>query len=406
MSVAFSAKGTLAFNGGAVTPFNDTSLTVGASDNGLTVAVVCDTSVAGTITCTWDATVTAQAMTLLASATIGTAVVKVYGLRAPTTGAGKTLRFAWNGGGSSQVKMQGVSWTGVLQTSDALAFPTASRTTTTGTSSTPTDAIASATGDACFAVSANGGSFGYAGANQTETMNDGAGTYNCAAQRAAGASSVTLSWSNGGSDSWCWAGVDIAASGGGGTAVTYDGAAPTEFLAQRKADGAAPLEYLAQWIATGAAPLEYLAQSLFSGGYTLEFLAGLRADGSAPLEALAGFLGDGKAPLEWLSAVQTLTADGSFPIEWLAGRTLDGAAPSEWLGGVRVDGAIPVEALVNFVVTSAFPLEFLAGYRDAGSFPIEILAGLTVNGVVPIEFAGSAIAAITDWLVTQSHRRR
>jgi hypothetical protein len=209
-AVALDATGTLAFASASLGPLDDTSLTVGAGTNrALVVCAIYGSAI--TVIFHWDFGGTNQLMTSIKKSSNGGGLnVELFGLIAPTSG-NKTLRATWVN--STDFKFCAISWTGVDQTGGSTSFPNS--VATSGTSATPSSgAVTSATGNACVAVVANAGNNAQAGANQTEYFNDTQGSFNVAGQRAAGAASVTLSWSNGGSDVWAEAATDILASGG------------------------------------------------------------------------------------------------------------------------------------------------------------------------------------------------
>ena len=104
------------------------------------------------------------------------------------------------------------SWGGVLQTGGATSFAHFNSTTTTGAN--PSLAITSATGNATVAAFMNEGSSAITATNNTTLYSSvGPFTVNMAANRAAGAASVTMS-ATAGSETWLGLGVDVVAAGG------------------------------------------------------------------------------------------------------------------------------------------------------------------------------------------------
>jgi len=192
------------------TPFNLGSGSNGTLNRALVVAVVFTGKGAG-VSSGLSATYDGVAMTQLTSASNGVGgELYLFGLRNPNTGS-KVLALSWTGG--NQIMVASLSLVGVNQTSDALAFPTAHRTTATGSTSPNSIAITSASGNIAFAGHTTGqnyttGSGTDIGHNNTGTVSSGASNYSASANP-----TVTYASSNG---AWASVGCEIAAVATGG----------------------------------------------------------------------------------------------------------------------------------------------------------------------------------------------
>jgi hypothetical protein len=218
MAVAFDAAGT---EGKATvlgtTGISYTGLTVGASlSNGaLVVVLVSDANVSSPVA-VWDNGGTNQAMTLIGTTSFTFEQVNVFGLVNPISG-NKTLKVTWNAV-TSEMYIGAASWSGVDQTGGATSF--AHYNGASGTSTAPSVAITSATGNAVMA-----------GIGQTQFLNSVSGTVLWAIDnggpnigvgifRSAGAASVTMSGVISVSTDWAIGGVDIVAASVAGPPVT------------------------------------------------------------------------------------------------------------------------------------------------------------------------------------------
>ncbi len=229
MAVAVDVAGTPLDIGTSSTPANYTGLTIGsisASNPALLalVTIKAQATVWSTTSPTllWDATGTSQSMSLIGRAQSTTAgngfTIELWGLVNPHTGL-KTLRYAWTGGVTPNMMVNAISLTNVLQTSNALAFPTARFNSATSASSAgpATVAITSATGNMAFAafmdnIFDNDPITSPAGA--TEWTSSNPNNFN-EAYHAAGAATVTFtSASFGGAQEWIVAGCDVVAAAG------------------------------------------------------------------------------------------------------------------------------------------------------------------------------------------------
>lgn len=206
MAVAVDATGTEQ-HASSVALLDYTGITVGSGSNrALIVIFGIDAGTLATgVSATWDNTGTPQTMTQIASITNAGSVTStyVYGLRNPTAG-NKTLRIAWTN--SNEISACAISFTGVDQTSDALAFPHSN--TSTGSSATASLAITSATGNipVTSVTTINVPS----APNQTQIYLNTTLVDSYGAQRGTGAATVTFNWTITPSGQWLMAGCDVA----------------------------------------------------------------------------------------------------------------------------------------------------------------------------------------------------
>src|SRR5882724_1839751 len=121
MAVAFDAQGSAVGTSASATSISWNNLTIGSgTDTALIVTLAFSLKTISALTVTWDNGGTNQAMALIGAVNspgIGRSVM--YGLVAPTAG-NKTLQVAWTG--TSSVKVDGVSYTGVDQTGGTTSF--------------------------------------------------------------------------------------------------------------------------------------------------------------------------------------------------------------------------------------------------------------------------------------------
>lgn len=212
MAVVVDATGTADSTATNGTSFNYTGITVGSGSNRALIFILVTSNAGGNFatgaTATWDSGGTNQAMTVIksqqATGDNNLGVVWIFGLRNPVAG-NKTLAVAWtnaNGHGACAI-----SFTGVDQTSDAIAFPNSN--SATATSGGLSLAITSAAGN----IPITGATAGTISApNQTQIFLDTVAIDDGGGQRAAGAASVTFTWTNGATQ-WAMAGCDVFASG-------------------------------------------------------------------------------------------------------------------------------------------------------------------------------------------------
>lgn len=212
-TVVIDADGSVLAQGAHATPIDYTGLTVGAGANrALVCCILTDATAAVTaFTLTWDKGGTNQAMAAITGAAGNDAGNNVramwFGLVAPTSG-NKTLEIAWAGGASIEMYVCASSVTGADQTGGTTTF--ANGATAHGTTSPASIAITSATGHMAFAagvfdsLTATPGSTSIFNNN---TLNDIG-----AANRAAGASTVTLSTTMTSPVDWVLSGFDLKAA--------------------------------------------------------------------------------------------------------------------------------------------------------------------------------------------------
>lgn len=220
MAVAVDATST-AFVTTTNTSYTGTAnITIGASlSNGaLTLLVVWPSLVTATAV-HWDSAGTNQLMTSIGAATNTTGAVRaeLFGLIAPTSG-NKNVNITWTGG-SDEIQIYAVSWTGVNQTGGATSFAhlTTGNNQSLASNGVLTLNVTSAVGNAVIAGFVN--DFTWATptpCNQTQLYASNGGTLAGCANRAAGAASVSMTATNGASaDNGAGVGCDIVAAGAG-----------------------------------------------------------------------------------------------------------------------------------------------------------------------------------------------
>jgi hypothetical protein len=215
--VTFDAKITADATVASGTSISTTNMTVGSGANRvLVVELMFEAAVAPTsVSVTWDSGGSNQAMTQLVTKqdVTTTLTAQLWGLVNPISGA-KTLKAAWTN--SAEGAMGAASWTGANQTGGATTF--AHTASANGSASPASVSVTSATNNATMdsvAVS-SGGSI--SSGNQTQVFLDNSGTsLKAAAQRAAGAASVSFSWTLSTSLGWAIVATDIVAAAGGGS---------------------------------------------------------------------------------------------------------------------------------------------------------------------------------------------
>lgn len=195
MAIAFDAATTGTAAGAGSLTFSH-SVGAGGADRLLVVAVSIDNR---TVT---GVTYGGTAMTSVGSATNGAQVSHMWRLIAPATGANNVV-VTLSGGGTDIVAVA-TSYTGVDQTT-----PLGTAATATGTSTTASVAVTSATDELVVdSVSSNLGTL-TVGAGQTQRGNTTAGDNFGGASEEVGATSVTMSWTIGSSSAWASVGVSI-----------------------------------------------------------------------------------------------------------------------------------------------------------------------------------------------------
>lgn len=216
MAVAFDAKATANSHttGTTVVTLSNANQTVGVGSN---TALICVASFEGTSAPTafnarWDTVGTNQAMTQIGSTiSNGNFRVALFGLLAPTSGA-KNFTLSWTNTCSCYLDL--ISFTGVDQTSNAVAFTNFNSATATSTGPATVN-ITSATGNYTVATFVSGPAGDLTTLNQTVMYGPDITDSNCsgAANYAVGAASNTHSCTVSASVAWAVCGCNIVASG-------------------------------------------------------------------------------------------------------------------------------------------------------------------------------------------------
>lgn len=222
MAVAFDAKTATWTNVNGVSPLTISNMTIGASltNGALSVMVMCSITAGALppgLTVTWDSGGTNQNCTQV----VGTVIADsgppcgaaMYGRLNPTSG-NKSLVLAWTGGGSFEVHACAISFTGVDQTSPAVAFPHGAHNNANG-ASPATVTITSAAGN--MVVACHTQNFSAWGAVSGTTLaTDGVTGPNLGvvSNYANGAPSVAMTAAFTGTGPWSSIGCDVLAAGG------------------------------------------------------------------------------------------------------------------------------------------------------------------------------------------------
>lgn len=216
-AVAFDAETTANTYTTSGTTITNSSLTVGSGANRALVAIlVLSSNTPGATSCTWDSGGSAQAMTLIVTASgasSGQGSVLLYGLVNPVSG-NKTL--SCTVGGFSDQNLSAASFTGADQTGGTTTFKNSNAAAST--SGNPSNTITSATGDMVVDGAGAQHTFTGHGASQTQIFVNNTGSFVAAAgSYASGAASVAMTWTqNTGTGYWVDAALDIAAAVAGG----------------------------------------------------------------------------------------------------------------------------------------------------------------------------------------------
>jgi hypothetical protein len=217
VAVAFDAKTATATSATPGTTLTITNLTVGSGSNRAMALLIMwqSGSVPPVTTCQWDDAGTPQAMTLVTGTNSANGsssmATSIYGLVAPTSG-NKNLKVSWTG--SFEAHAVAISFTGVDQTSVAVAFPhgVAVNKTTSTASPASTGAITSATGN--MVISGFGdNSATHSGLSGTTIVIDDSGpNFGVAFSYNNGAATVTQTCNLSTSATWAAFGCDILAA--------------------------------------------------------------------------------------------------------------------------------------------------------------------------------------------------
>jgi hypothetical protein len=219
VAVAIDVTGTPTLSTASVSPHTYTGLTTGVSlSNGAVLFFVfADTHVTGGAA-TWDGV----ACTLVASGQTTTTFgrIEIWALSpiGAHTGA-KTFSYSWSSGGSVQTEIIGLSFTGVDQTGGVTSFPNG--TSATGSSVGTSITVTSAVGDIALAGHVIDVST-FNSVNNTQVLLDNTpNNIGTAANRAAGAATVTLTGTQAATGTWASVGVDVKAGGGAAAVVLW-----------------------------------------------------------------------------------------------------------------------------------------------------------------------------------------
>lgn len=210
-SVAFDAK-TVTTTYGSTSSITNSTLTVGSGSNRALIAAFVTSNNTPTVTCVWDAVGANQSLTGLKTQGQGVAAkgaVILLGLRNPTSG--NKILTCTPGGAYSDQFLSAVSFTGVLQTNDGVAFPNKSGATSTGTAIS--NAVTSAVGNMTVDVVSSITPYTLSAPTQTVlyTNNVAGSIVNAGSSYGAGASTVTFAWTASNAAAvWTDAAVDIA----------------------------------------------------------------------------------------------------------------------------------------------------------------------------------------------------
>jgi len=228
MAVVFDAK-TTTWTNSTVATMTVNNLTVGTGSNrAIAVLLICGSqavSFPAGLTLTWDSGGTNQALTqisgTLAANGPSSAVAAVYGLLNPTSG-NKNLVISWTG--NNEMHASAASFTGVDQTSIAVAFPNGnSHSVSTAGASPCTVTVTSATGNMTIAGHAQS-SFVWTTLSGTTIATDAVAGPNLgvASNFDNGAATVTLTaaWASGTTPNIS-VGCDILAAAAGGAAPFF-----------------------------------------------------------------------------------------------------------------------------------------------------------------------------------------
>lgn len=228
-AVAFDAKTATWTTVNGVSPLTISNLTVGVGTNrALSVMVMCSITAGALppgLTAIWDSGGTNQPSTQVAGTVIADSGppcgAAMYGLIAPTSG-NKSLVLAWTGGGSFEVHACAISFTGVDQTSVAVAFPHGAHNNANG-ASPATVTITSAAGNMVVACHAQNFSPYGVVSGTTLAKDDVTGpNLGVVSNYANGAASVAMTAAFTGTGPWSSIGCDVLAAGGAASPTPYN----------------------------------------------------------------------------------------------------------------------------------------------------------------------------------------
>lgn len=225
MAVAFDAKATANSHttGTTVVTLSNANMTVGSGSNRALLCVVSWEGVAAPtgISAKWDTAGTNQTMAQIGSTiSNGNFRVALFGLLAPTSG-NKNFTLSWTNTCSCYLDL--IAFTGVDQTSNAVAFPHFNSATATSTGPATVN-ITSASGNYTLATFVADAAGDLTTLNQTVMYGPDIADSNCsgAANYAVGAASNTHNCTVSASTAWAVCGVDVLASGAAAAQTPYN----------------------------------------------------------------------------------------------------------------------------------------------------------------------------------------
>jgi hypothetical protein len=221
MAVAFDAKTAAYTSVTAGTTISMTNLTVGAGANrGLILCLQCGSqgaSFPAALSLVWDSVGANQTLTQISGTLVAngvlTEVAALYGLVAPASG-NKTLTISWTG--NNEMHASAAAFTGVDQTSVAVAFPHGTTVAHTTSTASPTSVtITSASGNMVVAChSQNVSAWGVISGTQLAKDDVTGPNIGVVSNYNSGAATVTMTAAFTGTAAWDAIGCDVLAAGG------------------------------------------------------------------------------------------------------------------------------------------------------------------------------------------------
>lgn len=221
MGVTVNANdGSGAGTSGTGTSGNYTGLTTTAAATAILVLVAfkigSGASYPSNVSVVWDPTGANQAFTEVPNARANNATTgwtSLYGLASPSSNGNKTISISWTAPTGTDFYIAGISFAGTDTTT-----PFTNGTSNTGTSTTASVVVASASGNMAVAVCQDNAA-GFSGGNTsgfsgTPIFINQALTYNAGGEYSAGSATVTLSFGLAGTDQWECSGCNVAAPSG------------------------------------------------------------------------------------------------------------------------------------------------------------------------------------------------
>jgi hypothetical protein len=225
MAVAFDAKTATGTSVNGVNTLTVSNMTVGSISNGALLLLLNNgdgaTGFPSGLTATWDSGGTNQSMTqvpgtLVSSGYGGTSAL--YGVLAPTSG-NKSLVVSWTG--NHEMHAQCISFSGVDQTSVAVAFPHG--TVNSGTANPATVTVTTANGNAVVAGHTQSAGFWQSTNNNTIDLdNTGPNTGWAGNYVLSSGATATMTATIGASSQFDSIGTDILAAAAGGVVTQVE----------------------------------------------------------------------------------------------------------------------------------------------------------------------------------------